>query len=106
VKEDFVRAITDRKKIRLTFWSKEDRARLVRTCAPMDYGPLRRYKDPGDRFHLWDYDSDEGSHPLYLASDQVLAIEVLDETFDPAGFVTWDTKETPWHVPRDWGTLS
>ena len=36
-------------------------------------------------------------------TEQVISIEVLPDTFDPAEFVTWDTN---WIVKRDWGKYS
>ena len=33
----------------------------------------------------------EGRHTLSLLPEQIISIEVLNETFDPAEFVTWDT---------------
>ena len=102
----FIDAIQAMKKVRLRFYSKEDGSILERTCAPMDYGPSRRAKQQNDRFHLWDYDSDTEMHTLSLNPDQVVDIAVLDEQFDPQGFITWDTKTSPWFVTRDWGTFS
>jgi hypothetical protein len=104
--DEFIQAIGDRKKIRLTFYSKEDRSQLVRTCAPMDYGPSRRAKDKSDRYHVWDYDSDMRIHTLSLLPEQVIRIDVLEDKFDPAEFVTWDTSNSPWFIKRDWGQYS
>ncbi|HEY1013253.1 MAG TPA: hypothetical protein VGE07_11150 [Herpetosiphonaceae bacterium] len=101
--EDFIKAIHDKRKVRIVFYSKEDGGELTRTAAPMDYGPAKRYADQGDRYHFWDYDSDEGAHPLLLEPASLRSLEALDETFDPAEFVTW---EIDWAVPRDWGDLS
>src|SRR6266498_5042022 len=100
-KEQFIQAIHDKRKIRLTFYSKEDRSTLVRTCAPMDFGPSRRAKLKNDRFHFWDYDSDARVHTLSLSPEQIANIEVLNEHFDPREFITWDTKQSPWFVTRD-----
>lgn len=69
----------------------------------MDFGPTRIAKDGFDRYHLWDYDSDEVTHPLMLMPDQVVSIIPLDESFDPGEFITWSTN---WHHPRDWGDYS
>lgn len=56
--EAFISGIGDRRKVILTFASKEDAGlHLTRTCAPMDYGPSRRTIDPSDRYHFWDYDA-------------------------------------------------
>jgi hypothetical protein len=100
----FIAAIHSKHKVRLTFYSKEDKGPITRTCAPMDYGPSRRaIADKSDRFHFWDYDSDTGNHTLSLLPDQINLIEVLGDTFDPADFVTWSPN---WFVVRDWGEFS
>lgn len=102
----FIAGIDGRQKVSLTFVSKEDGGRtLVRTCAPMDFGPSSRAKDKSDRYHFWDYDSDSpgGRHTLSLLPEQVISIGSLEEGFSPAEFVTWTTN---WHYPRDWGEFS
>ncbi len=91
----------------MRFYSKEDRAILQRSCAPLDYGPLRRAKqDLSNRFHFWDFDSDKVSHPLSLKQEQIVEILFLHDTFDPATFINWDIKRNPWFISRDWGTFS
>jgi hypothetical protein len=104
-KETFIRAIRERRKVRLTFVSR-DKGNLVRLCAPLDYGPSKRAKDDSDRFKVWNYDGPSGPHVMHLNPDQVLKIELLGECFDPAEFVTWDTTASPWFVSRDWGDHS
>lgn len=106
MEEQFIRAIRARRKIRLTFYSKEDVGILIRTCAPMDFGPSRRAKEKNNRFHVWDYDSDARTHTLSLNPEQIVSIEVLEEIFEPSEFITWDTTKSPWFVKRDWGTYS
>lgn len=101
--ETFIQAIHNKQKVRVKFYSKEDRGILLRTCAPMDYGPSRRSKRKNNRYHLWDYDSDTRNHVLSLNPEQVIEIQLLSEGFNPAEFVTWNTD---WIVPRDWGTYS
>lgn len=101
--EDFIKAIHDRNKVKLVFYSKEDDGILERICAPMDYGPSRRFHDKSDRYHLWDYDSDQNWHTLSLLPEQIVNINVLDETFDPAEFIIWDAN---WFIERDWGIYS
>lgn len=102
----FIDSIHTRRLVRLTFFSQEDGRNLTRRCAPMDYGPSRRAADTSDRFHLWDFTSDEGPHTLSLPPGQVVQIDVLNEQFDPATFVTWDTTTSPWFIQRDWGPYS
>lgn len=102
----FIQAIHDKKKIELHFFSKEDGRVIVRKCAPMDFGPSRRAKIPTDRYHLWDYESDEKQHNLPLLPNQIKEMKILDETFDPAEFIHWPFVPKSWHVQRDWGQFS
>ena len=115
-KDVFIRCIHEKRKVRLTFYAKELRwlppadrpshgVSVVRTCAPMDFGPSRQSKNgPWDRYHLWDYDSPSGRpHTLSILPDEAEGIEALNESFDPGEFVAWDTS---WFVERDWGPYS
>ncbi len=106
MKEDFVKAIHDKRKVRITFLSKEDQGLLTRLCAPMDFGPSRRATDKSDRHHLWDYESDKSNHVLSLLPNQIHSIEVTDDAFDPSQFITWDTKKSVWFIERNWGEYS
>lgn len=99
MKEVFTAAIHSKNKVRVTFYSKDDQLEITRTCAPMDYGPSRRFKDGIDRYHFWDYDGDNGPHTLSLPENQVRRIEVIPQTFNPLEFVTWIPN---WIIPRNW----
>lgn len=102
----FLTGIQTKIRIRLRFFSKEDQGELTRMCAPMDFGPSRRAKNQDDRYHSWDYESDTERHTLSLLPEQIISIELTDELFDPAEFVTWSTSTSQWFVPRDWGAYS
>jgi hypothetical protein len=102
----FISALHARMKVILTFHSQEDRSSLIRTCAPMDFGPSRRVKDSMDRYHFWDFDSDKKSHTLSLKVEQIIVLELHAESFDPAEFITWDVGKFPWFVARDWQRFS
>lgn len=104
--DTFIQAIHAQNKVQLVFYSKEDGQSLVRTCAPMDFGPSRRAKDKSDRYHFWDYDSDTQRHTLSLLPHQIISISVLADTFDPSEFITWNTTVSSWFVRRDWGRYS
>jgi len=106
VREIFINAIHELLKVQVTFFSIEDNQLLVRTCAPMDFGPSRRAKEKNDRYHFWDYDSDKLRHTLSINPEQVRKIVILEENFDPSEFVTWDTIKSPWFIKRDWGKYS
>ncbi|WP_447018299.1 hypothetical protein [Shewanella algae] len=102
-KAQFIDAIHAKTKIKLTFFSKEDGRRLTRLCAPMDFGPNRRAHNKDDRYHLWDYESDQKNHVLSLLPEQIVSMEFLSLDFCPSEFVTWQTN---WFVPRNWGVYS
>lgn len=104
--DKFIQAIQGKSKVLVHFYSKEDGHIIVRTCAPLDYGPSRRSAQKNDRFHLWDYDSDTKVHVLSLNPGQIQKIEILNEAFNPGEFVTWDTKQSKWFILRDWGIYS
>jgi hypothetical protein len=101
--DQFIKGIDERQKVLLVFFSQEDGRNLERTCAPMDFGPTRTAKDDLDRYHFWDYDSDEVRHPLMLMPDRIVSITLLDEQFEPGEFVSWPPG---WHYQRDWGDHS
>lgn len=103
VQDNFLRAIQDKKKIRLTFISKQDGHEITRICAPMDYGPKRLANNQSDRYHLWDYESDSRHHILSLLPERIVEMEVLAEEFEPEEFVAWPTN---WFFKRDWGHYS
>lgn len=103
MKNQFIAAIHSKSKLRVTFFSKEDRCNIIRTCAPMDFGPSNKAKDKSDRFHMWDYESDKKNHTLSLLPNQVVSIEILAQHFEPGEFITWQTN---WFVQRDWGQYS
>jgi hypothetical protein len=106
MKASFICAIHNKQKIQVTFYSNDDNSAIVRKCAPMDFGPSRRAKLKNDRFHFWDYESDKQNHTLSLNPEQIIKIEILNELFNPRDFITWDTKNSPWFIERDWGSYS
>ncbi len=82
----FIAAIQDKRKVCVRFYSQPDSGVLDRVCAPVDYGP-GGVKDGLNRYWLWDYASDVGSHTLGLVPQQILDLQVLGEVFDPTEFV-------------------
>lgn len=106
MEDQFIQAIHNKQKVRLSFFSKEDGRVLTRLCAPMDFGPSRRATDKSNRYHLWDYESDTKNHVLSLLPNQISSIEVTDEHFEPNEFIIWDTQKSPWFLKRNWGQYS
>jgi len=95
----FIEAIHEKKKVCVRFYSKADSGVLDRVCAPMDYGPGEEIADGVNRYWLWDYASDTGSHTLGLVPQQILDLQVLGAVFDPVEF---SVRPSRWFVPRDW----
>lgn len=105
-KEIFYQAIDSKKKLKVTFFSKEDNSSLTRLCAPFDIGPSSTATDKTNRYHFWDYDSDKRSHTLSLLDTQVINIEILEESFSPEDIINWNFKENSWFYKRNWGPYS
>ena len=112
---NFVRAIKDRRKIRLIYSSEDDdiQAKLsapmdysTKLSAPMDYHPDRRATDKSDCYHFWDFEEGDNGAPLILEPDKIISMNLDKRTFDPSDFVTWDVRKLPWFLKRDWGKFS
>jgi len=82
----FLTAIQEHKKVWLRFYSTADSGVLDRVCAPMDYGPGNEIQDGLNRYWLWDYASNTGSHTLGLLPKQIVELRMLGDVFDPAQF--------------------
>ena len=102
---DFISAIYDKKKLVITFLSR-DKGLLRRKCAPMDYAVGKREKSGIERYWFWDYESDKGPHTLGLKAIQIRDLTIIEESFEPSEFIDWDTKRSQWSVKRDWGRFS
>ena len=99
----FIEAINEKKKVRVRLYSVADNGVLDRVCAPMDYGPGVAHQDGMNRYWLWDYARNAGSHTLGLLPQEIVDLQMLGEVFDPAQF---DGQHAPWRTPRDWGSQS
>jgi hypothetical protein len=99
----FIEAIREKKKVSLRFYSKADSGVIDLVCAPLDYGPGAGITDGVNRYSLWDYTSNNGSHTLSFLPEQILDLSVLGVVFDTAEF---DVPLSAWSVPREWGSTS
>lgn len=101
--DKFLQAIHTLKIVKVTF-NAHDKGVITRKCIPFDFGPSRRNLSPNpDRFHFYDLNSPEGRHTLSILPEQIISIEIIDENFDAAKYVTWKPN---WFVARDWGLYS
>ena len=101
--KQFIEAINEKKKVLVRFYSQADSGVLDRICAPMDYGPGGGIPDGLNRYWLWDYTSNTGSHTLGLVPQQIVDLRVQGEVFDPIEFAA---RPWPWSIPRSWDSLS
>jgi hypothetical protein len=99
----FIEAINEKKKVRVRLYSVADNGVVDRVCAPMDYGPGPAHQDGLNRYWLWDYSRNPGSHTLGLLPQEILDLQMLGEVFDPAQF---NPRPAQWFTPRDWGSQS
>jgi hypothetical protein len=97
----FIEAVQERTKVNVRFYSQADSGVLDRVCAPMDYGPGEASGDGLNRYWLWDYHGTAASHILGLVPQQIVSLQPLSETFNPADVGVWPWA---WSVPRDWAT--
>lgn len=102
----FLDAIAQKRRLAVRFFSKKEGRELMRTCAPLDYGPLRGSVDTAPRYQLWDLEGKRKPFNLPLVASDILAMTPLDDTFDPAAIITWSFKPNAWAVPRDWAEFS
>ena len=99
--KQFIEAISEKKKVCVRFFSIADSGVLDRVCAPMDYGPGGETQDELNRYWLWDYTSNTGTHTLGLLPQQIVDLQVLGELFNPADF---GDRSRPWAIPRAWAS--
>ncbi len=100
-KKEFVDAIRDKKRVKVIFYSQEEKRFLVRVCAPIDYGMDASVSAGAERLNFWDYEgkkeaqtSAQAKHTLSLRADQVRSMNVLDELFDPSELVASNTSSS------------
>ena len=101
--KEFIEAIKEKKKVSVRLYSRADSGVVDLICAPLDYGPAAGVQDGVNRYHLWDYSSNTGSHNLTLLPTQILDLSLLGGLFDPAEV---GVLPLPWSVPRDWNSPS
>jgi hypothetical protein len=84
----FLEALNEKKKIRVRLYSIADNGVVDRVCAPMSYGLGVANQDGLNRYWLWDYASQTGSHTLGLLPQEIIDLQMLGEVFDPALFAS------------------
>ena len=98
----FVQAIKDCSKVELTFFSKEELAKTVKICAPIDYSPGRRARDRTKLYYFLISEDDNSSYVLPLPPNQILDMQLTHYNFDITEITDW---KTHWFTPRPMSSL-
>ena len=102
----FLDALAAKRQLEIRFFHAKEKKELVRTCVPLDFGPLRGSIDGLERYQLWEIGGKRKPFNIAVLPSDLLEIKVLDATFDPADIITWAFKPGAWHVKREWGPFS
>lgn len=87
----------------MRLYSTADSGVIDLVCAPLDYGQVGKVREGVNRYQLWDYTSNNGTHILNLLPEQILDLSVLGVMFNPAQF---GVPPTAWSISRDWSAAS
>lgn len=102
--DEFMKGLQERRRVMISFFSKSGDEHELRECAPVDFGPSSRVKDPANRYHFFDYTGRPGPHPMSLTAEQIYRMRASDRAFDPKELREKYPEPKRWWTPRDWGT--
>jgi hypothetical protein len=83
----FVRAIRDKHKVKLTFFSNEKGDIRDGLFGPIFYSPSTAGND-SDCYYLWDFEAGNSNNFLGLPPSQIVRMELAREPFDLVEFFT------------------
>jgi hypothetical protein len=89
--DSFVRAIRDRRKVKMVFLSAVGSNNAEKLCGPILYSPPIPRDETGgesDCYYFWDFESGNDKHVLGLPSNKIVSMELTGEAFDPKDFTT------------------
>ena len=85
----FVRAIKDKRRVKLVFLSNTDGNNAKKLCGPMLYSPPAGAGE-SDWYYLWDFEGNSDKRVLGLPSNKIVSMGLTEETFDPKDFTTYE----------------
>lgn len=101
--ELFIKAINDKMIVKVKIDSHEKWI-IERYCVPFDFWPSRRnLKINPDRYHFYDLDSPENKHTLSIIPEQLIYLEITDNSFEPWHYIKWEPSR---FISRDRGIYS
>lgn len=102
----FLEALHAKRRVSVRFFSRKENRELEKTCAPMDFGPLRGALDTQPRYQFWDLLGKRKPLNVAVLEEDLREVTLLEGTFDPAEIITWAFKAGAWSVARAWGDYS
>jgi len=80
----FIRSVQQKKKIKLTFFSRKHSRNVTSLCAPLHYRKDRAGLATGVEeglgcYYLWDFGAERGNNFLNLSSSQIVSMELTEE---------------------------
>lgn len=84
----FVRATKDKRKVLLDYFDDKHKLNFNRLCLPVYYSQAQTEGDNLDCYYLWDLASGKDKRFLGLPPSQIVSMELTEEAFDPAEFIT------------------
>ena len=87
----FVRAIKDKRKVKLVFLSDAGGNKAEKLYGPLLYSPPIAGDETGDKsdcYYFWDSESRSGKRFLGFSSNKIVSMELTEQSFDPAEFIT------------------
>jgi len=91
----FIQGIQQKKRLKLTFFSRKNLQNLVRQCAPLHYSKGRIEGDDRDIYYIWDFEAIRGSRFLALSPSQIVTMELAEEAFNIGDFTVAEEVQQP-----------
>ena len=86
VKNIFLKACTERKKILLTYFSGQNNLFLTKLCVPIRcFGPIS--ESVTVFYYFWDEESDVGDRLFGVSPSDIKYMEITDEPFEPRDYI-------------------
>ncbi len=83
----FVRAIKDKRRVKLVFLSDAAGNNAEKLCGPMLYSPPVA-GDESDCYYFWDFEGSSDKRVLGFPPNKIVNMELAEEAFDPKDFTT------------------
>jgi len=83
----FVRAIKDKRRVKLVFLSDVDDNNAEKLCGPMLYSPIVGGGE-SDCYYFWDFESGTDRHVLGFPPNKIVSMEPTKETFNSGNFIS------------------